>query len=328
MNAVERQKPFNMPSKYQNRVIGIEDDIDPVAITRVANIAARFGVNLSRRDIEFFSRLSTPHLIQEYLNTLRPNLEKDASGISKPTAFPPKAIRHQGKAHCFEGAMFATAALFLHGISSRIVLLQASKDEDHNVCLHRDLNTGYLGCIARAGGKLLQGRPAQFMDIASLVATYGPAYNDSEKDFLFGYSEPIDIINKFGTAWIGNDRKQLWNIYFYYITHRVKFYSLTDPSKTYVYPQIQALQEGWITRDRHGIYRINRAGIPLNVQVVYNEYNRAAILANHNSEDRDSLWYEARFRELTGIAPSDLDDAVYDLNDMREMGYVPEKLIK
>src|SRR5258707_564965 len=57
-------------------------------------------------------RLSTPEKIQKYLDDLPYNKEKDGE-----TCRSPRLVIERNTAHCFEGALFAAAALRANGRS-------------------------------------------------------------------------------------------------------------------------------------------------------------------------------------------------------------------
>ena len=134
---------------------------------------------------------------------------------------PPRLVLRTGMAHCFEGAMFAYAVNFLHGHEPRLLMLEASQDADHNLVVCRDPRTGLWGANAQSRYPGLVGRPAEYPSLRALADSYVPFYfSDRTLDptdlTLVGYSEPIDLTAKFGTAWMGSEAP-LWDIYYTYV---------------------------------------------------------------------------------------------------------------
>ena len=71
-------------------------------------------------------RLSTPEKIQRYLDDLPYNKEKDGE-----TCRSPRLVIEYNTAHCFEGALFAAAALRVNGKPALILDLASVRDDDH-----------------------------------------------------------------------------------------------------------------------------------------------------------------------------------------------------
>ena len=67
----------------------------------------------TKEQISLFKKLNTPSKIQDFLETLKPNFGN--------TNFSPKKVLEKKKAHCFEGAFFAAAALRFHGYPPLLV---------------------------------------------------------------------------------------------------------------------------------------------------------------------------------------------------------------
>src|SRR6185436_5255761 len=104
-----------------------------------ASVRAALPANLRR----FFSKLDSPAKIQNYLDTLPTNFE-----LSGETNFSPHQIMTQGTAHCFEGAVFAAAALAFHGQWPLLMDFATTyNDEDHAIALFK--KNGYWGAISK-----------------------------------------------------------------------------------------------------------------------------------------------------------------------------------
>ncbi len=72
--------------------------------------------------------LKDPHGIQRFLDDMPYHLAD--------TAWSPRRALHEQTAHCFEGAIFAAAALRVNGYPPLIFDLEAERDTDHVVAIY------------------------------------------------------------------------------------------------------------------------------------------------------------------------------------------------
>ena len=229
-----------------------------------AEALGRFGAHCEALGLRFvgdelviLAALDTPAKVQDFLDTRLYYNDDHASVDQEETAMPPRLVLRTGMAHCFEGAMFAYAANFLHGREPRLVMLEASQDADHNLIVCRDPVTGLYGSNAQSRYPGLVGRPAEYPTIRALADSYVPFYySDRTLDpndlTLVGFSEPIDLVAKYGTAWMGSEAP-LWDIYYTYIDDAVPFhYFFDDPGQPHLYPAVRALKENWVRLDAAG----------------------------------------------------------------------------
>jgi hypothetical protein len=237
-------------------------------------------------------------------------------------------------AHCFEGAMFAYAVNHLHGHEPRLVMLEASQDADHNLVVCRDPATGLYGSNAQSRYPGLVGRPAEYATIRALGESYVPLYySDRTLDpadlTLVGFSDPVDLVAKYGTAWIGSDRP-LWDIYYTYIDDSVLFHYFSgDPGRPHLYPAVRALKEKWVRVDAAGAPFVSLDDLPAGAREVWDAFWKAY------DPDRDGPRPRGRAREieraffrLTGTTPIDLDDNAFDLQFFLAAGCRIDQLIR
>src|SRR5437773_4308995 len=90
----------------------------------------RFGRSSKMRNV--LRKLSTPEKIQKYLDDLPYNTEKNGE-----TCRSPRLVIQYNTAHCFEGALFAAAALRADGRPPLILDLEAVRDVDHVIAVYR-----------------------------------------------------------------------------------------------------------------------------------------------------------------------------------------------
>src|SRR5436189_4437662 len=97
---------------------------------------------LQKSELRLFRKLSSPEKIQKYLDDLPYNKEKDGE-----TCRSPRLVLEYGTAHCFEGALFAAAALRANGRPPLILDLESVRDDDHVIAVYR--TNGRWGAIGK-----------------------------------------------------------------------------------------------------------------------------------------------------------------------------------
>ncbi len=151
------------------------------------------------------AKLTTPQLIQDYLDTVPINFEKRGD-----THHSPRTVIEKNTAHCIEGALLAAAALDYHG--KRPLLMDFTtkkKDEDHVVALYK-IN-GYWGAISKTNHPILRFRDPIYKTLRELALSFAHEYfmfEDGEKT-LVSYSRPLNM-RRFGTKWITTSEDLFW----------------------------------------------------------------------------------------------------------------------
>lgn len=162
--------------------------------------------NLSPTDKKFLMGLTTPLKIQDFLDTLQFNHEKNGE-----TCMSPKRVLKEQKAHCIEGALLSSVILWLHKKEPLIVNLKVkNSDYDHIITIYKENN--YYGAISKTNHNVLRFRDPVYKNIRELVMSYFHEYflvENGDKTLL-GYTKPINT-KKFGTKWINRD-DDLWDI--------------------------------------------------------------------------------------------------------------------
>lgn len=155
--------------------------------------------DLTKTELGIFKRLSSPIKIQNFLDTLAINWEKQGD-----TNMSPRQVLIHKKAHCFEGALLAGVALWLNGEEPLILELKTPGDIGHAVMLYK--RNGYWGAISKTNHTALRFRDPVYKTIRELVASYfHECFNDNNgKKVLRGWSGPFNI-KKWGTKWITSD---------------------------------------------------------------------------------------------------------------------------
>ncbi len=152
---------------------------------------------LTRSELSILKKLSTPIKIQDFLDSVPLNWEK-----KKETYMSPRRTLRENKMHCFEGALVAAAALWIHGQEPLILDLKADGDDDHVVALYKQ--NGYWGAISKTNHSSLRFRDPIYKTIRELALSYFHEYfsNTTGKKVLRSYSTKPLNLKKFGTAWI------------------------------------------------------------------------------------------------------------------------------
>ncbi len=279
--------------------------------------SAGLGLSYANDEAAVIAALDTPAKVQEFLNTEIHYNNDHATANQEETAMPLRRVLQTGLAHCFEGALFAYAVNYLHGHNPCLVLLEASQDADHNLVVWRDPRTKRYGSNAHSRYPYLDGRPADFATLRELAESYVPYYysdrtSDPRDLSLVGFSDPIDLVAKYGVTWMASE-DPLWDIYYTYIDETRRFhYFADDPGEPHLYPLIRALKEHWIRIDEPGKPRVSVTDLPRAAQdcwqAFWREYNpNEGPLPRGEAHD-----IEKEFRRLTGTTPIDLDDNAFD----------------
>lgn len=154
---------------------------------------------LTDTELAVFKKLTTPIKIQDFLDTFPINWETDGE-----TYYSPRKVLQEKKMHCFEGALVAAVALWLHSEPPLLLDLKAPKDVDHVVTLYK--RNGYWGGISKTNHAVLRFRDPVYKTIRELALSYFHEYFDNAtgKKMLRSYSKPFSV-KKFGTAWVTSE---------------------------------------------------------------------------------------------------------------------------
>ncbi len=152
--------------------------------------------NWTRAELSFLRKLKTPGGVQEYLNSLRYN--------DQPTAMSPRHVMRKRTAHCFEGALFAAAALRLHGHRPLLVDLSAENDDDHVIAVFRQGQ--FWGAVAKSNTTMLRLREPVYRSLRELVMSYFEGYfNTKGFKSLRGYTRPVNLVRFDPRQWMTSD---------------------------------------------------------------------------------------------------------------------------
>lgn len=142
-------------------------------------------------------RLATPLAIQRFLD--------DVPYSADPIYRSPKSVVRDRRAHCFDGAMFAAAALERIGHPPLLVDLRAVNDDDHVLAVFR--SRGHIGAIAKSNYTGLRFREPIHRTLRELAISYFEAYfNSAGQKTLRSYSSTLDLRRFERLRWRDDDR--------------------------------------------------------------------------------------------------------------------------
>jgi hypothetical protein len=153
-------------------------------------------MNWNKEEIKLLKTLNKPDKIQAFLDSLdyNPNYECRS----------PRWVMKKHAAHCFEGALFAAAALQFIGYKPLIVDLKAVEDDDHVIAVFKDDKC--WGAVAKSNFTSLRFREPVYRSLRELVMSYFDFYfNIYGYKSLRSYSLPFDLTHFDSRNWQTTD---------------------------------------------------------------------------------------------------------------------------
>jgi len=146
--------------------------------------------------------LKTPQLIQRFLEDLPYHHAK--------TAWSPRVVLRERAAHCFEGAVFAAAALRANGFKPLIWDLEGIRDTDHVLAVYQ-VNR-HWGAIGKSNFAGLRYREPVYRSLRELAMSYFDSYyNLLGERTLRAYSPTVDLSRFDRLSWMTTE-KPVWFI--------------------------------------------------------------------------------------------------------------------
>ena len=157
----------------------------------------RIKAILTPKERSVFGKLTTPQKIQDYLDSLPVNFE-----MEEETYQSPRRVLESGTAHCFEGAIFAAAALAYHDQKPLLLDFQTLPiDVDHVITPFKQ--NGYWGAISKTNHSIVRYRDPVYTTIRELAMSYFHEYllwNGTKS--LVAYSTPFNLSRYSPSSWI------------------------------------------------------------------------------------------------------------------------------
>jgi hypothetical protein len=147
--------------------------------------ATDFDGVLTGSERQFIARLTTPPKIQEFLDELPYS--------TKHIYRSPVRVLRERVAHCFDGALFAAAALRCLGHPPLILdLLPNDRDDDHMLAIYK--RRRHWGAIAKSNFVGLRFREPIYRSLRELVMSYFELfYNVEREKTLRSYTMPLNL---------------------------------------------------------------------------------------------------------------------------------------
>ena len=144
----------------------------------------------------FLSKLNDPDRIQAFLDSLDYNPVYECRS--------PRWVIKKRSAHCFEGALFAAAALNYIGYKPLVVDMKAFNDDDHVIAVFKE--NGHWGSVAKSNFTSLRYREPVYRSLRELVMSYFDFYfNTNGEKSLRAYSLPLDLTIFNQREWMTTD---------------------------------------------------------------------------------------------------------------------------
>lgn len=153
-------------------------------------------ISWTSEEKEFLNSFSTPWDIQVYLDSIEYNPNYECRS--------PRWVMKKRSAHCFEGALFAAAALHFIGYKPLIVDMKAFNDDDHVAAVFRE--DGYWGAVAKSNFTSLRFREPVYRTLRELIMSYFDFFfNINGEKSLRSYSLPLDLTSFNKMNWATTD---------------------------------------------------------------------------------------------------------------------------
>lgn len=165
---------------------------------------------LTPKELRKFRSLKDPYGIQKFLDAMPYHLAD--------TGWSPRVVLRENTSHCFEGAMFAAAALRANGYPPLVIDLEAEHDTDHVVAVYRQ--HGHWGAIAKSNYTGCRYREPVYRTLRELALSYFEVYFNLRRErTLRTFSRPVNLARFDRLEWMTTE-KPLWFVAEYLFTIR------------------------------------------------------------------------------------------------------------
>ncbi len=168
----------------------------------------QFG--LTPKELRKLRSLKDPYGIQRCLDAMPYHLAD--------TGWSPRVVLRENTSHCFEGAMFAAAALRVNGYPPLVIDLEAEHDTDHVIAVYRQ--HGHWGAIAKSNYTGCRYREPVYRTLRELALSYFEVYFNLRRErTLRTFSRPVNLARFDRLEWMTTE-KPLWFVAEYLFTIR------------------------------------------------------------------------------------------------------------
>ena len=172
---------------------------------------------LTPKEVRKLRSLKTPHGIQKFLDVMPYHLAD--------TGWSPRVVLRENTSHCFEGAMFAAAALRANGYLPLVIDLEAEHDTDHVIAVYRQ--HGHWGALAKSNYAGCRYREPVYRTLRELALSYFEVYFNLRRErSLRTFSRPVNLARFDHLQWMTTE-KPLWFVAEYLFT--IQHFNLLRP---------------------------------------------------------------------------------------------------
>jgi hypothetical protein len=169
---------------------------------------------LTPAEIRKLRGLKTPHGIQRALDEMPYHLAD--------SAWSPRRVLRENTSHCYEGALFAAAALRVIGYPPLIIDLEAEHDTDHVIAVYRypnsNSNDGHWGALAKSNYTGCRYREPVYRSLRELAMSYFDTYfNMRGERTLRTFSRPVHMRRFDSLHWMTSEQP-VWFVAEYLLT--------------------------------------------------------------------------------------------------------------
>jgi len=179
----------------------------------------RLGVSPSftPKELRKLRSLKNPFGIQKFLDDMPYHLAD--------TGWSPRVVLRENTSHCFEGAMFAAAALRANGYPPLVLDLEAENDTDHVIAIYRQ--HGHWGALAKSNYTGCRYREPVYRTLRELALSYFEVYFNLRRErSLRTFSRPVNLARFDHLQWMTTE-KPLWFVAEYLFT--IQHFNLLRP---------------------------------------------------------------------------------------------------
>lgn len=152
--------------------------------------------SLGRQELEALKRLDSPAAIQAFLDEMPYSAEEVYRS--------PRSVLRDRQAHCFDGALFAAAALRRLGHPPLIVNMFAERDDEHLIAIFK--RDGTCGAVGKSNFVGLRFREPVYRSLRELVMSYFEVYYNLERvKSLRSYTRPLNLRTFDRLNWMVSD---------------------------------------------------------------------------------------------------------------------------
>jgi hypothetical protein len=142
------------------------------------------------------ARMTSPQVIQSFIDKLPPNYE-----LNGDTTMSPRRVLKERTAHCSEAAILAVAAFIYHGKQAWLMDIQAlPSDQDHVVTVFQE--RWLWGAISKTNHAVLRWRDPIYASVREVAMSYAHEYClPGGKKSMLAFSRPFSLMRYAPQRW-------------------------------------------------------------------------------------------------------------------------------